>query len=313
VKILGQVRFTSNAIVNQVNLASIATTLSNTGAAVFVACAIPTDLVALFDYCTNKSITGRGFTWLTTDMSTISLPKLEITNPNALTGMLGSVSIIPRSGYGTIYNSFVTNWLQQSPTLYPGSVFTTGGTMPYACETYDAVYAISSAVDSLVKAKQDYFNTTLISNALYALNYNGTTGIVNFDSKGNRLNPVYQIVNIIGTQVNIVGTANTTIAMTGIILWGGGSFDIPSDQKPLLNYINTFIKKIFQSFNVTSVPPGIVVLIVFLFLILIGLIAFIIFMVIKARRGKALCQPKRYFQEHTEEDKDKEQVKLEDK
>jgi len=313
VKILGKVRFTSNALANQVNLAAIATTLSNTGAAVFVACAIPTDLVALFDYATNKSITGRGFTWLTTDMSTVNLPKLEVQNPNALTGMLGSISIIPRSGYGTNYNQFVMNWLQQNPLLYPGSVFTTGTTQPYAAETYDAVYAISTAVDSLVKSKQDYFNSTLISNALYKLNYNGTTGVVAFDTNGNRVNPVFQIVNIIGTQTNIVGTANTTLSMTGIILWGGGSFDLPSDQKPLLNYINTFVKKIFQSIDVTSIPPGIVVLIVFLFLILIGLIAFIIFMIIKARRGKALCQPKRYFQEHTEEDKDKEQVKLEDK
>jgi len=228
--------------------------------------------------------------------------------------MLGSISVIPRSGYGSVYNNFVMNWVSQNPLLYPGNVFTTGTTLPYAAETYDAVYAISTAVDSLVKSKQDYLNSTLISNALYNINLNGTTGMVAFDTNGNRLNPIYQFVNIIGTNVNVVGSSNATvIQMSGIIMWGGGSFDLPSDQKPLVNYINTFIKKIFQSFNVTSVPPGIVVLIVFLFLILIGLIAFIIFMVIKARRGKALCQPKRYFQEHTEDEKEREQVKLEDK
>jgi len=200
-------------------------------------------------------------------------------------------------------------WQQQSPSAFPGAIWTTGIPSKYTPETYDAVTAYGLAINaaSLAQANPgDFLNGDKMKQQLLGVNFVGATGQFSFDANGNPLNPIYTIYNVKGSTFDNVGFSNNTnITISKTIMWGGGTFDTPSDNKPIIAYFQTFFKKIFQNIDITQVPSGIVTLIVLLFLILVGLIIYIVYLLYRGKKNRPVCGPKKYFRDEGPHEEDK--------
>jgi len=275
-------------------------------ASVYIGLGNPYEIAILFEYAANASITGKGFTWMVTEID--GLPMSQISNI-AAGGMLGSIVISPRGGYGPTYDALKVLWQQQNPSQYPGTIWTTGTPSKYTPETFDAVTAYGLAINaaSLAQANpSDYLNGDKMKQQLFGVNFVGATGQFSFDSNGNPVNPIYTIYNVKGSTFDNVGFSNNTnITITKQIMWGGGVFETPSDNKPIVAYFQSFFKKIFQNIDITQVPRGIVTLIVLLFLILIGLIVYIAYLLYRGKKNRPVCGPKKYFRNEEQHEEDK--------
>ena len=114
--------------------------------------------------------------------------------PETMEQLKGMVGIEFQFNQGAQYESFLDLWEScngQTQAQYAGC----GDREPnlYAPFAYDAVYAFARALDNIIKAELDASDGDLLLQELYGLRFEGATGLVSFDSNGDR-NSKYDVL-----------------------------------------------------------------------------------------------------------------------
>eukprot|EP00667_Euglena_gracilis_P000110 EG_transcript_110 len=210
--------------------------MAATGAKVFFVAAVGDDCLAIMKGAYQLNMTGARWTWLAAGGCVAQhYSVLEGLAGQAMQGILG-VSLV--EGSGALYQSLAARWATLSEADYPGQVHQGRSPGPRAGVTYDAVYTFANALALLRKwgqARQG-MNRTALSQALLQVNFTGTTGVVRFDANGDRVPPVYAVVNLRGYTFQAVGSwqwadSNRLVwDSSRTIAWPGGLLSPPSGR-----------------------------------------------------------------------------------
>lgn len=175
----------------------------------------------------SLSMLGSGYVWLATDWLSTALdtdPSRSSSYMNYLQGVITLRVYTPDSG---MKKNFTSRWsnltkekaLDQSPFMWN----------TYGLYAYDTVWVLAYALDSffnsggtlsftndssLNKLMGDrlgldsvgvFANGSLLMEDIMKVNRTGLTGQMMFSSDGERMNPAYEIINVIGTGIRRIG------------------------------------------------------------------------------------------------------------
>ena len=93
--------------------------LKESGSKVNLISMVRHDAETVFQQIKELDMTGKGWIWLGTDGSTSSTFTRSKSLERAMQGMLGTQ---PKNGEGSLYLSFLAEWLKKDPTTFPGIV-----------------------------------------------------------------------------------------------------------------------------------------------------------------------------------------------
>ncbi|MHA2251444.1 MAG: ABC transporter substrate-binding protein [Candidatus Kariarchaeaceae archaeon] len=184
------------------------------------------DAKTVFAQAADIGLTAEeGYIWVGTDGPTQSqVFEGDAALEAAMQGMIGTR---PNTGFGTVYDDFVTMWSDckgSDSTEYEGCG---PDDLPntYATFAYDAVYAFAHAFEAMIADDAAYpFDGDLLLAELYKTDFTGATGPVSFNVDGDR-EGVYDIVNLQDDVFKVVGSWDKVAKMTltDTIYWDGDS------------------------------------------------------------------------------------------
>jgi ABC-type branched-subunit amino acid transport system substrate-binding protein len=142
----------------------------------------------------KQGLLGVGVQWIMTDAlySEFTEDRLLNTHKIAPADMKGTLLVTPSQGPAgsPLLERFFTLLARERGVNQTATVDT------YSTFVYDAIWGIARAVKSLnAKSALGFTNSTALLQELLAITYEGASGIVSFDEKGDRENMPYSIFN----------------------------------------------------------------------------------------------------------------------
>lgn len=139
-------------------------------------------IVRLITEVHDAGLMAPGYSWIFSESLPIEFYTGRIANSTLEqmeTILAGSFAIFPVSGTGAKFESFKSSW-----SALGRDTTTVGFLETY---TYDAVYMLAYALDTMVKLNQPVTDGALLLQTLQASNFTGASGVVVVDSNGDRL------------------------------------------------------------------------------------------------------------------------------
>lgn len=153
----------------------------------------------------------------------------EVQTAQGLEVMRGSLQLQPDYVGGQVKSAFLTNYAKR---------FSYSPNFAYACGYYDAVYAITYALQWLLVTGKDFLNATEMDKALHELRYIGCSGLIDFNAKSNDRQTMRFTLNTLGSNDSLTPVERTVgwFDPTGVVLlkmdpsflWGDDTAKIPS-------------------------------------------------------------------------------------
>eukprot|EP00250_Pteridium_aquilinum_P021125 c25034_g1_i3 orf=597-3347(-) len=251
---------------NTTTIGSILTELAAMQTRIFVVHMPQSLALMLFSEAKHLGMMSTGYVWIVSDSMTGTLGSTEL-DATALDTLQGVVGL---RGYysqdSSQLQSFLSEW----------SNFSTGGNDSvylnlYGLFAYDAVWMIAHALDSYLKEGLNFtFKGPIISPNdtggvpglaqlsilqggpllrihILQTKFDGTSGIIQVDSKGDLVRSAFEIVNIVGERLRVVGywTNETQLSVSLPytateaallqVLWPGNSSETPRGWVPPKN------------------------------------------------------------------------------
>eukprot|EP01095_Lingulamoeba_sp_RSL-Kostka_P010010 TRINITY_DN3514_c0_g2_i1.p1 TRINITY_DN3514_c0_g2~~TRINITY_DN3514_c0_g2_i1.p1 ORF type:complete len:815 (+),score=216.77 TRINITY_DN3514_c0_g2_i1:82-2526(+) len=189
--------FIENSDLTIDSIVSEITELSNSGARVFLAFMQGVDSKNVLSEAYDQGIVGEKYVWICADgcanrsgyIDLSQFPTFPIID-DVFKNYIGAIGVSLVRPFGPIYELYRENFF----SFFAARNVTIARVDQYSPYTYDSLMTCSIALDILVK-QGAVINATTITNVIPFIEFEGTTGLVNFDSLGNR-KPVYSIVNL---------------------------------------------------------------------------------------------------------------------
>ena len=181
----------------------------------------------VLDLAHKNGMMGNGYVWIATDWLSPVLdtePSLPPTSMDSFQGVLTLRIHIPES---KLKSKFLSRWSNLIATKTNGSIFKPN---TYGLYAYDIVWLLAHALDAFLNQRTNnisfsndssliefhggnlHFDSMSIFNGGNALranilqvNMSGLSGPMGFNSDGDLNAPAYEVINVIGTGVRIVG------------------------------------------------------------------------------------------------------------
>jgi len=214
--------------------------LQNSGARVFVSFMRAPGYQTMIAEANRQDIIGPFYVWICSDGCSTSLSFSDLTTGDIIPSFaklsVGYQGVLPRDGTGPNYDAFLQRWLQLDPDEFPGA-----GEKPalYALTAYEMTYAVALAInDQFEKGNykptgEDLFNSTV------ALEFEGLTGPVIFESNGDRQSR-FEVVNLLPNyeyQTTFTWDVDAGLQQLEDTYWRTGKTEIPDlDVLPEFDY-----------------------------------------------------------------------------
>ena len=228
---------------------------------------IATDAIPVLETAYDLGLTAEnGYVWIGSD----GVMQREIINQNQAVNQVsqGMIGLNPKPVETANYVKFLDTWENcggQSSSQYPGC----GDRNPniYAPFTYDSVYFLAYALDTMVRDGLDIFDHQLLVEQLYKTQIQGATGDLQIDDFGDRTGS-YSLMNVQGDGITRVGEwkVETGLDISGTIIWNGNvlrpSTEVPRGVKGILDFTDylffgLFIQIIMRKYKEKKSPKSI--------------------------------------------------------
>ncbi|KAK1423913.1 hypothetical protein QVD17_19224 [Tagetes erecta] len=189
---------------------------------VYVVHVNPDTGVEIFTLAKKLGMMTSGYVWITTEWLPAVLDSSDSTDSAAVELLQGVVSLRQHTPDSSLKKSFAAKWrnIKSKETLTFNS---------YALYAYDSIWLLARALDAFLKSGESitFFSNPKLQNtngsqlrfsalqtfnegpqlleAILSTNFTGLTGEIRFDQDKNRVNPAYDVLNIVGTGFRTIG------------------------------------------------------------------------------------------------------------
>lgn len=221
-KISYKASLSSHADKNEVNEMLVKVNLMESR--IYVVHVNPDSGLSIFSIAKKLGMINAGYVWIATDWLSSVLDSSENVDPDTMTLIQGAITLRPHTPDSDIKHSFLSRW---NKLLHNGNASSSLNT--YGLYAYDSVWLAAYAIDQFLTdggvvsfsndpKLQDSNKSSLHlsalrffdggSNLLKKLrftNFTGLTGQIQINSDGNLVHPAYDVLNIAGTGLRIIG------------------------------------------------------------------------------------------------------------
>ncbi|XP_039122464.1 glutamate receptor 3.1-like isoform X2 [Dioscorea cayenensis subsp. rotundata] len=168
--------------------------------------------ITIFSVAKSLGMMENGYVWIATDWLVALLDSTGALDQQTMDYMQGVLSLRMHTADSTRKATFASRWSELA-NKYSGSNI---GLHSYGLYAYDSVWVLARALDAFFNeggsilfsnaSKLSLFNGgKLLLNKIKRIRMEGLTGLVQFDPDGNLIHPAYDIINVVGSGLKMIG------------------------------------------------------------------------------------------------------------